>query len=127
MSGLEICDAAAVPLDAYPVLAEGGKASRLTVAMLDFYTEYSRVRGWTDSAIFDLTPVMQLLRPEIFTGKHYAIDVETQGELCRGMTVADFTGTWEQPKTTFVLEAVDKDAYVETFLDSIRKLDTLVG
>ncbi len=127
MSGLEICDAAAVPLDAYPTLAGGGKASRLTVDMLDFYTEYSRVRGWSDSAIFDLTPVMQLLRPEIFTGENYAVDVETQGELCRGMTVADFTGTWDAPKSTCVLKTVDRDAYVQTFLESIRKLDSVIG
>ena len=123
MSGLEVCHAAGVPLEAYPALRGGGKASQLTVELLDFYTQYSRVRGLPTTDIFDLTPVVELLRPDLFTGRTYAVDVETQGLLCRGMTVADLEGTFRTPKSTRILTGVDRDAYVRIFLDSIRALD----
>lgn len=123
MSGIEICTAADVPFEKYEELAGGGKASKLTVELLDFYSQYSRVRGMSGTTIYDMTAAMQLLHPEIFTSEKMIMDVETQGELCRGMTVADFRPGVEAEKNVEVLMTVDRDAYVTYFQESIRILD----
>lgn len=123
MSGIEICQEAAVPLKKYEELAGGGKASRLTVELLDFYSQYSRVRGLTTTPIFDMTAAMQLLHPEIFTSEKMIMDVETEGELCRGMTVADIRPGIEGDRNVEVLMTVDQTAYIKYFQESIRLLD----
>lgn len=128
MSGLEICYDAAIPLKAYEALRdEGGKASRLTCDLLDFFSGYSRGRGLDTTPVFDLTPVIELMAPELFTSEAYCVDVETEGELCRGMTVADFRPGCRAPKSTRVLTGVDRAAYVRLFQESIRRLDALIG
>jgi pyrimidine-specific ribonucleoside hydrolase len=127
MSGLEICSLAEVPFEKYEELAGEGKASDLTVGLLDFFSQYSRVRGWTGTTIFDLTAAMQLLHPEIFTSEKMVMDVETQGDLCRGMTVADFRSDIQAEKNVEVLTGVDQDAYVAYFQEAIRILNRKLG
>lgn len=123
MSGIEICTKANVPFAKYEELAGGGRASRLTVELLDFYSQYSRVRGLSGTVIYDMTAAMQLLHPEIFTSEKMIMDVETQGELCRGMTVADLRPGIPAEKNVEVLMTVDQEAYVKYFQESIRTLD----
>lgn len=123
MSGIEICMKADVPFEKYEELAGGGKASGLTVELLDFYSQYSRVRGLAGTTIYDLTAAMQLLHPEIFTSEQMIMDVETQGELCRGMTVADLRPGIQAEKNVEVLMTVDQEAYVKYFQEAIRILD----
>lgn len=123
MSGLEICYAARTRFDEFAPLQNGGKAAKLAYELFDFFAGYSKSLGSDYAPIFDAVPVIQLLEPEIFTHALYNVDVETEGELCRGMTVADFRKKPCIENAVTVLENVDRERFQTILIDSIRSLD----
>ena len=65
---------------------------------------------------------MYLIRPDLFTKKPARVEVELQGTLTRGMSVADWSGRWGKPNNCEVLMAVDFDGFVEEFVRAIGRL-----
>lgn len=127
MSGLEVCRKAAIPHEDMRRLKGQGKAAQLIYELLEFYCHYARDRGWSSSEIFDMTPVFHILWPELFQSEFYRISIETEGTLCRGMTVADFRGDRDRRRdTTEVLMEVDRGRYQRCFFESIARLEGLV-
>ncbi|MPM83439.1 Pyrimidine-specific ribonucleoside hydrolase RihA [bioreactor metagenome] len=126
MSGLEVCYSGGVPHQALEVFKNKGRASVLVDELLEFFTQYSRTRNIPWSPIFDMTPIIHLLKPEIFESVHYHVDIETEGELCRGMTVADLREPLDpQTFNTEVLLSVNNEAFVKYFIASIMRLDQM--
>lgn len=127
MSGLEVCSAGSIINSEYEPLKNGGRASRLAFDLLEFFSQYGRRRGMDSSPIFDMTPVIHTLMPELFTSKHYHIDIETEGRLCRGMTVADFSPFRDRSlDVTEVLTGVKRSEFIEVLLSSLSRLDSLL-
>ena len=123
MSGLEVCAEAKTMLSDFEPLKNGGRVSRLAHELMDFYCGYARQRGWDYTNVFDAVPVAQLLQPELFCGTEYRVDVETEGELCRGMTVS-IHGEFTQPQSrVMVLEHADGPRFSALMLDALRILD----
>lgn len=123
MSGLEVCAEAKTRLADFVPLRHGGRVSRLAYELMDFYSGYARQRGWDYTNVFDAVPVAQLIAPELFSGAEYRIDVETEGELCRGMTVA-IQGEFAAPKSPVtVLEHADGERFSKLMLEALRVLD----
>ncbi|MDO4567035.1 MAG: nucleoside hydrolase [Oscillospiraceae bacterium] len=128
MSGLEVCAAASVLHSEYPRLKKGGRASRLAFELLEFFSLYGKKRGSDRSPVFDLTCVIHALRPELFESEFYHIDIETAGELCRGMTVADLRAERDRALDTCeVLTGVDREGYVKVFFESMAALDDMLA
>lgn len=125
MSGIEVCLSGAIKLTEYEPLQNGGRASRFVFDIMEFYSIYCRERGLDSAAIFDMTTIIQILQPELFAGTRYHVDIETEGELCRGMTVADLRIPPACPTTnTLVLtEVLDREAFIGVLLNSLKKLD----
>lgn len=128
MSGLEVCRETAIPHVVMKQLKGQGKVSHLIYELLEFYCGYARRRGWDSSEIFDMTPVFHILWPELFRSAFYHVQIETEGTLCRGMTVADFRRERDTGRdTTEVLLEVDLERYQSYFFESIAKLERLVA
>lgn len=124
MSGLEVCYSGQVSHDKLEVFKDKDGVSWLVYELMLFFSRYSKERNLTTSPIFDMTPIIHLLRPEWFKSEYYHVDIETEGELCRGMTVADFREPKDETKiNTEVLLSVDNEKFVDFFIDSILKLD----
>lgn len=125
MSGIEVCLSGAVKFTEYEPLQHGGKASRFVFDIMEFYSVYCREQGQDAAPVFDMTTVIQLLHPELFEGERYHVDVETEGSLCRGMTVADLRVPPASPRanTLILSRVVDREAFVKVMLDSLVKLD----
>lgn len=70
----------------------------------------------------DVVAVMYLVRPDLFTTKPARIEVELQGTLTRGMSVADWKGRWQKPMNCEVLMTVDIPQFVAEFVAGIRHL-----
>ena len=60
--------------------------------------------------------------PSLLVTQLAAVDVETRGELTRGMTVADWRGTWKKPSQTEVAIDVDAPRFIGAFLDAMERL-----
>lgn len=123
-AGLEVTDKTAITFEEIERFKEGGRASKFVYDLFEFYTLFSKRNGLGKTPIFDACAVMYLLYPEIFDGRDYYVDIETGGELSRGMSVADLR-TWskKEPNTT-VLMGADRDKFIEYFITSIKRLDT---
>ena len=123
MSGLEVCAEARTMLKDFEPLKHGGRVSRLAYELMDFYSGYARARNWDYTNVFDAVPVAELLQPSRFSGKECRVDIETEGDLCRGMTVA-IEGEFKAPKSRVtVLEHADGPRFSALMLDALRILD----
>ncbi len=124
MSGLEVCYSGSVTHDHLEIFNNDHKVSRLVYELMDFFSQYSKQRNINSSPIFDMTVIIHLLKPEIFKSKLYYIDVETEGALCRGMTVAERRESLPFGRlNTEVLLSVDNKEFVDYFIESIQSLD----
>ena len=127
MSGLEVCYSGGIPHSAMEVFKHKGKASKLVYELLEYFTRYSKQRHIDWSPIFDMTPIIHLLKPEIFKSESFHVEIETEGRLCRGMTVADTRTEYDKKDlNTEVLMSVDNDEFVKYFINSILALDDMI-
>lgn len=123
-AGLEVTDRTAILFEEVEQFADGGKVSKFVYDLFGFYTLFSKENGLSKTPVFDACAVMYLLYPEIFEEKKYYVEIETAGELTRGMSVAD-TREWKnlpKPNTT-VLMGADREKFIQHFITSIKSLD----
>lgn len=123
MSGLEVCAEAKTMLKDFEPLKHGGRVSRLAYELMDYYSGYARDRGWDYTNVFDAVPVAQILSPELFSGTKYCVAIETEGDLCRGMTVAQPCANEPSDPCVTVLEHADGERFSKLMLDALRILD----
>ena len=126
LATIEACFAGGILLTEQESLKDGGKVSRLVYDILKFYSRYAITNGWDRTAIFDMTTILYLLAPEIFTYKDMRVDIEVNGVYTRGMTVCDDRGPTyiknpENPKR--VLLGADRQRVADLFLSTMKKLD----
>lgn len=123
MSGLDVTHKALIYFDEIDKLKEGGKVSRVVGELLDFYSLFSKKHGFKGSALHDPCAIAYLLQPELFKYKDLSVDVETKGELTRGMTVADNRlNSYVNPNVRVLLD-VDRDKFVNIIFEALEKLD----
>lgn len=122
-AGLEVTDETAIYFDEIEQFKEGGRVSKFVYDLFEFYTLFSKRNGLCKTPVFDACAVMYLLHPEIFEEKEYYVDIETSGELTRGMSVADLRAWNTRTPNTTVLTGADRDKFIEYFVSLIKKLD----
>ena len=118
MAPLEVCDAGAILISETERFKNGGKVSRLVDDLFSFYLKYALDRRWDRTAIFDLMPVVYLLKPEIFVGKTGKIDVILDGEDTQGQTILN-----EEEGNHLVLLDTDRQECMRIFFEAITALD----
>lgn len=74
--------------------------------------------------IHDAHTIGVLCYPHLYTGSFFHVDVETQGEFTRGMTVVD---TRNHPHTqnvnTYVITHVDREGFLEAMTEDFKEFD----
>jgi inosine-uridine nucleoside N-ribohydrolase len=88
--------------------------------------------GVTEFPIHDSCTIMSIIRPDVFTEtKQVFVDVETQGELTRGVTLADWRGHYKKKEcyalNTTILWKVDQEKFKKEYLKRIQSLVDRVG
>ncbi|CAF1056966.1 unnamed protein product [Adineta steineri] len=66
---------------------------------------------------------MFLIKPDIFQGQRACVDVEDNGRLTSGQTVADWNGRWGRPLQTFILTNVNRDEFEKELLNRLARLN----
>lgn len=88
-----------------------------------FYFELTEKRhGGRFLIMHDPLAVGVALDPTYVKSRRVAVDVETRGELTRGMTVADWRGNWRRPANTEVATEVDAPRFIADFMDAMERL-----
>ncbi|WP_289150174.1 nucleoside hydrolase [uncultured Salipiger sp.] len=107
--------------DAFRAL--GNRAGTAVAQMTDFFERFDLAKYGSDGApLHDPCVTAYLLRPELFSGRHINVEIETVSPLTRGMTVADWWGVTDRaPNATFIGD-LDADGFFSLLTERLAQL-----
>jgi inosine-uridine nucleoside N-ribohydrolase len=91
--------------------------------MTDFFERFDKEKyGSPGAPLHDPCVTTYLINPDLFTGRHINVEVETESELTLGMTVADWWGvTDREPNATFIGD-LDADGFFALLTERLARL-----
>jgi purine nucleosidase len=108
-------------IDAFRAL--GNRSGVVTAEMLEFFERFDEQKyGWEGGPLHDPCVIAYLLKPELFHGRHINVAIETQSELTRGMTVADYWGVTGRVRNVNYLRSGDPDGFYALLTERIARL-----
>ena len=72
--------------------------------------------------LHDPCTIAWMLQPEMFSGRHCNVEIETESDLTMGMTVIDWWQVTDRPHNAFVVGDLDADAFFRLITDRLAKL-----
>ncbi len=101
-----------------------GNAAGIAVAeMTDFFERFDKEKyGSTGAPLHDPCVTAYLIKPELFSGRHINVEIETQSPLTMGMTVADWWGVTDRPPNATFIGDVDSDGFFALLTDRLGRL-----
>ncbi|SDI94558.1 nucleoside hydrolase [Aliiruegeria lutimaris] len=97
--------------------------ARVVSAWLDFYERFDLEKyGGAGGPLHDPCVIAWLLKPELFSGKHINVEIETHSALTRGMTVADWWGVTDRPPNATFIGDVDAKGFFDLLLERLARL-----
>lgn len=91
--------------------------------MTDFFERFDKEKyGTAGAPLHDPCVTAYLLAPDLFTGRHINVEIETQSELTMGMTVADWWGVTDRPKNALFIGDIDADGFFALLTDRLSRL-----
>jgi len=124
MCGLDVTEQALIfPEDFERIRAVGNQVAGVVAEWLEFFYIFHRSIGYAGAPVHDACAVASLLHPEMFTIRDMYVEVETSGEYCRGMTVADQLGvTGKAPNVSCVM-GLDRQAFADLLVEAVKAYD----
>ncbi len=105
------------------LIAIGTPVTKAVAGLTDFFERFDVAKyGGTGAPLHDPTVIAFLIQPEMFEGRFVNVEIETQSELTRGMTVADWWYVTDRPKNAMFIGSVDRDAYFNLLTQRLRLL-----
>ncbi len=103
--------------------ALGTEPGRMVAEWTDFFERFDMEKYGSEGApLHDPCVIAYLIRPDLFSGRHINVMIETQGEFTAGMTVADWWRvTGRAPNALFISE-IDADAFYTLLAERIGRL-----
>ena len=89
---------------------KAGRVGPAVASWTDFFERFDKEKYGSEGApLHDPCTIAYLLEPELFTGRHINVEIETESELTLGMTVADWWRvTPRAPNATFIGDINDE-------------------
>ena len=116
MSGLDVTEQALMmPEDFEAVRAIGGQVSSIVADWLEFFYGFHKTIGYGGAPMHDPCAVAVLTHPELFELQEMCVEVETQGEYCRGTTV----GHNRKAPNVRVSMGVNREAFAQLLIDAV--------
>jgi purine nucleosidase len=103
--------------------ALGTKPGITVAGWTSFFERFDKEKyGSAGAPLHDPCVIAYLIRPDLFTGRHINVEIETQSALTRGMTVADWWGVTDRaPNATFMGD-VDADGFFDLLIGRLARL-----
>ena len=114
MAGLDVTEKAYITPDEFQRIRDvGGKVAAIVADWLEYFYQFHKAHGYPGAPLHDAVAVAALVTPEMLTLREVYVQVETQGEYCRGATVADFFGREGKPPNVKAIMDIDRAAFVD--------------
>lgn len=120
MSGLDVTHKAQIMRKEIEKYRDKGVVHNFFAEMIGFYIETSNALGFEGCTLHDPCAVAYILNPELFKGRDASVQVETKGELTRGMTVVNFKDKNPNAK---VLMDIDREGFMNLIERAVKTLE----
>lgn len=103
--------------------ALGTHAGAVVASWTDFFERYDMAKyGSAGAPLHDPCVIAYLLKPDLFDGRHVNVEVETQGALTLGMTVADWWRVTDRPANAMFMGDIDAEGFFALLTERIGRL-----
>jgi len=103
--------------------AMGTEAGRMVAEWTDFFERFDKEKyGSHGAPLHDPCVIAWLLQPDLFSGRHINVEIETTSDLTLGMTVADWWGVTDRAPNAMFIGDVDADGFFALLTDRISRL-----
>lgn len=103
--------------------ALGTRVGHAVASWTDFFERYDMAKyGSQGAPLHDPCVIAYLLRPDLFQGRHVNVEIETQSDLTRGMTVTDWWRVTDRPANAMFMGSVDAEGFYALLTDRIARL-----
>ena len=91
--------------------------------MTDFFERFDKEKyGSAGAPLHDPCVTAYLIRPELFSGRHVNVAIETGSELTMGMTVADWWGVTDRAPNAMFMGDLDADGFFDLLTERLARL-----
>lgn len=105
------------------IRALGTRVGHFTADMLDFFERFDVEKyGSEGGPLHDPCVIAWLLKPELFSGRHVNVEIETSSELTLGMTVADWWGVTDRKPNAMFIGDADADGFFALLTERLARL-----
>ncbi len=103
--------------------AMGTKVGDMVAAWTDFFERFDKEKYGSEGApLHDPCVIAYLIQPELFTGRHVNVEIETTSELTLGMTVADWWRVTDRAPNAMFMGDLDSDGFFALLADRLARL-----
>ena len=101
----------------------GNKVGIAVAEMTDFFERFDKEKyGSNGAPLHDPCVTAYLLCPDLFTGRHINVEIETGSELTLGMTVADWWRVTERPPNAMFMGDIDAEGFFALLTERLARL-----
>ena len=101
----------------------GNHVGTAVAEMTDFFERFDMEKYGSDGApLHDPCVPAYLIRPDLFSGRHINVEIETSSELTMGMTVADWWGVSGRPANAYFMGDIDSDGFFDLLTQRLARL-----
>ncbi len=101
----------------------GTEVGRMVAAWTDFFERFDKEKYGSEGApLHDPCVIAYLLKPELFSGRHVNVEIETTSELTLGMTVADWWRVTDRTPNAMFIGDVDTAGFFDLLKERLAKL-----
>jgi purine nucleosidase len=103
--------------------AFGTKVGQAVASWTDFFERYDMAKYGSEGApLHDPCTIAYLIRPDLFSGRHINVEIETDGRFTTGMTVADWWRVSGREANAMFVGAVDADGFYALLTERLARL-----
>lgn len=100
-----------------------GRVGPAVAAWTDFFERFDKEKYGSEGApLHDPCTVAYLLRPDLFSGRHINVEIETEGRFTLGMTVADWWRVSGRAPNARFMGDMDADGFFALLTERLARL-----
>lgn len=100
-----------------------GRIGAAVAGWTDFFERFDREKYGSEGApLHDPCAIAWLLRPDLFRGREINVEIETEGRLTLGMTVADYWRVTDRAPNATFLRDLDADGFFALLTERLATL-----